>query len=1450
MLTFTLLIVVGGVLLSYKQGQTLLAKTIISALSNDGSLTFEDVEISLNGKTVITSPTYTLGEGQVIEAEELILDFRMGYLLLKQIVVSNVEIKRPRVKLLVDTASSTSFSLQDILDLIREREEFENTLSFDRIQIESGSLLLHNKASGEPLPQYHSFENIDVYATDIHMSDQGIVSAMIERLSTQIDDTLMVHSLKGEIAPSENQYQQVGKISVQTEASSVELDVFFDLATHSSDTARFDIKHLNGRLATSEIDFILGTPTNIPYPYLSLNASGKGDNQSIVLNVKNINIGGHILSFVLEMYEHNHFQNLDLDFKNISYTSSLSTIQSLLGSDKTPPHLANNKEEQKISLQGRMHYSNQQASGQWIIDYDTYSILNDFSVKVRDSTLDFSGNIRSITTTEDIFPWLHIEGVSGMYTGQWGDQKDLSVHAELFAKKASVDKVDVSNTSLYMNLNNGRMEIQTSTRNPNVSLSTSHTLEEIAGVYDMYSKVNIRHIHLSDLLQTDSMSRGRGVIRTRTNFDKDKLYYLQSDISNLIVSSGSKESELEQGQIQYSTNNDSSRFALILGDDLRAEVGSNIEIADWIDYLDKNILLSLLSPPMSHFPTFGDNLSDKAVLDIQINVEDGRWLHILYPRAQIETPSAIELHVNSDNTTLQAIIPQFRYDAYTLDDVEANLSFPVHETDTAEYLSVRNLMIDELQMDSIRLSLSAESDSIINIDIEGRTSIKNKPLSFAIHSNYTTPTRNRLQFAIHPSTITYGDEEWILHHSDEGQTERDVSRGFVQLTDGSFDLGNIALVSGDQETLFRWGENKEMNESLLTIRAAALDLSTFTDGAIEKGRLYIEYVSRESEEREQFGKIYIDSLHALGSDFGEVTSVLRWIEDENIFNINTSFTKNNNQYGTIEGWAVQQGNDWEIDNLDIQLNDLSNSLYGQIVAPDVLRDFSGTSSLSVQLSGTLNKPELDGTLTLSPRSGFYVPAVNLDFRFNDQTDVRIENDSITFYNVTFEEQTKKTTGLISGELTNYLEDLYSSFSIRTDRTLSMDLYKSDTTASAYYGRAYTTGELELFGTSETYHIHINDIEAVDSTVLHIPIYTINSSISGFDYVSFGSLSPNSLASTSTSTTSSGSSVLVKFNNLEITPSSDIYVYFNQAGDNYALAHASGVISMESSPSGFLLYGRLGIESGTYQMKIANVLTKRFEIDPKSSIVWDGSPLNPTMDVFAIHRLRASLAPILEDPSYNYNSDVLLNIHAYDKPSQLKNDISIAIPNESPDAQLKLDNALLDPSELNRQFLSLVASNTFFPTTTSQLQTSTTSANGNATGTANLLNAFTLLTSNALINELSNTVTSANSSNVDIGLSYKNQTSPLTAIDEQVEVNLSGNFLNNRITVNGLVGIPVGQSQSSFVGDVEIEYNIFEDRSARLKAFNKQNRLFGVQTQQGFLQGVGIYYLFDFDEEKD
>jgi len=99
----------------------------------------------------------------------------------------------------------------------------------------------------------------------------------------------------------------------------------------------------------------------------------------------------------------------------------------------------------------------------------------------------------------------------------------------------------------------------------------------------------------------------------------------------------------------------------------------------------------------------------------------------------------------------------------------------------------------------------------------------------------------------------------------------------------------------------------------------------------------------------------------------------------------------------------------------------------------------------------------------------------------------------------------------------------------------------------------------------------------------------------------------------------------------------------------------------------------------------------------------------------------------------------------------------------------------------------------------------------------------------------------------VGLNYaQGDRNPYTQTEGRVGVTFSTK-VNERISVNGKLGVPVGGAeQSVIVGDFEVLLRLNQDGTLNARVFNRGNDINYIGEGIGYTQGVGVSYEVDFD----
>ena len=106
-------------------------------------------------------------------------------------------------------------------------------------------------------------------------------------------------------------------------------------------------------------------------------------------------------------------------------------------------------------------------------------------------------------------------------------------------------------------------------------------------------------------------------------------------------------------------------------------------------------------------------------------------------------------------------------------------------------------------------------------------------------------------------------------------------------------------------------------------------------------------------------------------------------------------------------------------------------------------------------------------------------------------------------------------------------------------------------------------------------------------------------------------------------------------NVEITPEAKAQLIFNSKVGDVIRSQGSGNMQIGiDNKSNISLFGEYTVEQGDYLFTLQNVINKKFEIQQGGTIQWTGDPVNATIDLNAIYRLKASLSELFANSTEN------------------------------------------------------------------------------------------------------------------------------------------------------------------------------------------------------------------------
>jgi hypothetical protein len=498
-----------------------------------------------------------------------------------------------------------------------------------------------------------------------------------------------------------------------------------------------------------------------------------------------------------------------------------------------------------------------------------------------------------------------------------------------------------------------------------------------------------------------------------------------------------------------------------------------------------------------------------------------------------------------------------------------------------------------------------------------------------------------------------------------------------------------------------------------------------------------------------------------------------------------------------------------------------------------------------KIHGNADKILIDGELKLK-ESEIKIDYTNVTYKMNGK--IEIMPDQIRFSDILMEQidpnadqfKNMKTKTVPQGTINGNI--FHSNFKkMQLDYDISfknmLALNTTERENKDFYGRVYCTGFVGLYGFLNDIHMEVKATTKKNSKFI-LPLDG-PTEIAENDFIKFVKKD---------TVKQEAKRDLTGFNldlNITATPDATTQIIFDKITGDAINVYGNGEIKMKINTLGkFEMYGDYIMSGGDYNFSLQNVIAKKFDIDPGSSIVWSGNPYNGDIDITASYRQRASIAPLINDQTGLHKSRTPAACKLIMKNTLMKPEISFELefPTISDNVRSQISSVLSDEAELNRQVFSFLLFRSFIPPV----------IYGTAGGGVSAGNAAASTGSELLSNRVSGLLDGLVGNfdkDLQVGVNYR--PGSLTNSDE-VLINVNRNFLDDKLTVDGNFGAGTNTGSSkNIIGDVNVEYKLSKDGRYKLKGFNRTNDI-TQQTNTGgpYTQGLGLFFREEFDTWDD
>jgi len=971
---------------------------------------------------------------------------------------------------------------------------------------------------------------------------------------------------------------------------------------------------------------------------------------------------------------------------------------------------------------------------------------------------------------------------------------------------------------------NQRFEGNMSFDDPNLKMNFTGLADMSSSLYNFDFKAEVIYSDFValNLNQVDSVSSFQGIL------DVD---IVGNDLDNIIGAARFKDLTYINDQGDYTFQNFD-----IMSSNQKGVKNLTINSSDIINgYLKGNFKFNDLPNLVknvigSQFTNFKDHeIEADQYLEFRFDIYS-KIVEVFFPRIKFSPNTFIEGTIDSRDSSLhfdyQA--PELLIDEHYFKDIAFLVDSRSRDSITS--LSINRYRNRFYTLGSLHLNNRIENDTLyFNSDFNGG---KEQTEFYDLDFYLTFDQDSEIIFGFNKSSIDFKNKTWYINESN------DLTTNFIKIDVDKQDyfLNNIKLANENQRIEFQGQVIDSTYKNLLFEfdQVALEDISPNVDSLNLEGMVNGKFTFVEEQGYyTPTGELQIDSLKINSSSQGTLIAQMEAVDGslDNYF-VNLELKRDAFKGFNADGYFNFSGDQPQID-LTAHLEEFKLDLFSPL-GKDVLSKIRGTASGDFKLTGSLANPEMLGSLNLR-NAGMNFPYLNIDFDMGAEQEISLFDQSFLFNDVQITDTDYNTTGRLRGSISHYQFKNWSlDLVIDSDRLLALNT--PETEEALFYGTAFIDGSANIHGFTDNLTIDVT-AKTLEGTEFIIPLSDVKTAEqSSLIYFVDKQAENDNYSFEQVFELDQIKGVSLNFN-LDVTKDAVAEIVIDKTSGSSLRGSGTGNLLLEIDTKGkFNMYGNFTIDQGVYNFAYAGIINKPFAANKGGTISWNGNPYLAELNLEAVHTVYANPKSLLENINTNRRIPVELVTKISGELYSTNQEFDIVIPNSSSVVSNELDFVLNnnDTNERMRQFFSLLLTKNFF--NENSLSNAGTSV---VTGT----------TTDIISGVLSDVLNSPDSKvQVDVGYSVADRTEVDNLnLDDQLDISLATQ-INDRILINGKVGVPVGGSDSdnSVIGEVKVEFLMNEEGTFRTTIFNRQNEIQYSEEEEGYTQGVGMSYQIDFD----
>ena len=670
-----------------------------------------------------------------------------------------------------------------------------------------------------------------------------------------------------------------------------------------------------------------------------------------------------------------------------------------------------------------------------------------------------------------------------------------------------------------------------------------------------------------------------------------------------------------------------------------------------------------------------------------------------------------------------------------------------------------------------------------------------------------------------PSSVFINSKEWNFQPSE------------IFLKGDEIDVRKFAVVSGNERISIA-GKASAENADTLDLNLERFDISIANglmgkDFGIRGAATGMIRLTSPLNNKGIHIDMICDSTYFADAPIGTLNIGSQWNDEENNFGIlvrNELDGRNNiNVQGTFRP-------DNKMIDLTTDLDRFSIS-YAQPLLTDVFSVMDGYISGRIHVEGPLSDMGISSSNTRLENGLLRIAYTNVPYHVEGP--FHLDETGAYFDDITLHDN-YTGTGTVRGSINwDHFRDMRFNTSISINSVEGINITEDN--MDGFYGRVSGTGNISITGPMNSIVLSVDAVTA-GAGQLHIPLSTaatgkVTNLLRFKEQESTERIDPyEAMMVRIDKAEKSQSDFTVKLR-INAQPEVEAFIEIDKSTGNILSGHGNGIIDLEVGTDLFNINGDYILNGGSYKFVAMGLVGRDFQIEDGSSIRFSGDIMNSILDINANYRTKASLSTLLSDEaSVSNKRNVDCGISITGKLSNPELGFSIEVPDLNPMIKSRVESALSTEDKVQKQFLSLILSNSFLPDEQSGIVNNTTLLYSNVT--------------EALANQLNNIFHKLDIP-VDLGLNYQ----PNESGNDLFDVAVSTQLFNNRVVVNGNIGnkqYTTSGSQNEVVGDLDIEIKLNRSGAFRLNLFSHSADQFSNYLDNSQRNGVGLMYQTEFN----